>query len=69
MKSCVKERSGSFTTKTLAKEALTMYRYYENKYLTLMMTWVDDDRRMEQIIDDVKLKSDRWRERWESLTK
>lgn len=51
-----------------AEEALEMYRYWEDKYLLLMMICVDGNQRIETLIDRAKEKSEYWLNKYNALT-
>lgn len=51
----------------LIQEALAMHEYYEEKYYTLIMVTYDNDERHNKLLDDIKKKSEYWRDVYVSL--
>lgn len=51
----------------LIREALAMHEYYEEKYYTLIMVTYDDDERHNKLLDEIKKKSEYWRDVYVSL--
>ena len=49
------------------KEALSMHRYWEEKYLIFMMTCVDGDKRMETLIDKAEKSSKYWLDKYNAI--
>lgn len=53
---------------TLEEEALTMHRYWEERYLILMMTSVDGDTRKDKLIERAEASSKYWLDKYNALT-
>lgn len=51
-----------------AEEALSMHRYWEERYLIFMMSSVDGDKRMETLIDKAEKSSKYWLDKYNALT-
>ena len=52
----------------LAKEALYMHQVWEERYLVLMMTSADGDKRYETLIDKAEQSATYWLEKYNRLT-
>jgi hypothetical protein len=61
------KREKNSDLRSLIEEALNMHLYYEEKYYTLLMISYDDNKRMNQIIDDIQEKAEYWRDVHEEL--
>lgn len=64
---------GGYTTyrgRTISpeEEALSMHRYWEERYLIFMMSSVDGDKRMETLIDKAEKSSKYWLDKYNALT-
>ena len=53
---------------TQEEEALTMHRYWEERYLILMMTSVDGDTRKDTLINRAEASSKYWLDKYNALT-
>jgi hypothetical protein len=53
--------------RVLIQEAFEMHRYYEEKYYSLLMVTYDDDNRHNHMLEEIKNKSEYWRDVYERL--
>lgn len=63
-----KEDFETCTTSAIAQEALYMHQYWNERYLILMMSWVDDNKRIEQLINKAEESRNYWLDRYNLLT-
>lgn len=61
-------RYRNYRLEQMAKEALCMHQIWEERYLVLMMTCVDENKRIEMCIDKAERCSTYWLEKYNRLT-